>query len=99
MVVSEELRIKSQTLSRDRTNQTNNNNNNNNATVGPHLHVLLLHGLVVGRVLRQVAVGGTQVVDVAGAGHHAGGVLHQVGLLAGRQRRRVEAQQLGDVLL
>ena len=66
---------------------------------GPHLHVLLLHGLVVGRVLGQVAVGGTQVVDVARAGDHAGGVLHQVGLLAGRQRRRVEAQQLGDVLL
>ena len=65
----------------------------------PHLHVLLLHGLVVGRVLRQVAVGGTQVVDVARAGDHAAGVLHQVGLLAGRQRRRVEAQQLGDVLL
>lgn len=50
-------------------------------------------------MLGQVAVGGAQVVDVAGAGLHARGVLHQAGLLARRQGRRLEPQQLGDVLL
>lgn len=49
------------------------------------LHVFLLHGLVVRGVLCEMSVGGTQVVDVACASLHAGGVLHQIGLLAGRQ--------------
>ena len=49
-----------------------------------HLHVFLFHGLVVRGVLCQMAVGGTEVVDVACSGLHAGGVLHQAGLLARR---------------
>lgn len=64
-----------------------------------HLHVFLLHGLKIRRVLGQMSVGGTQVVDVACASLHAGSILHQVGLLAGRQSGRLEPQQLGDVFL
>ena len=49
------------------------------------LCVFPLHGLVVGRVLRQVPVGGTQVVDVAGAGLHAAGIVREAGQLPSRQ--------------
>lgn len=66
---------------------------------GSHLHVFLLHGLVVRRVLGQVAVGGAEVIDVARSSLHAGGVLHQTGLLASRQGGGLEPQQLCNVLL
>lgn len=50
-----------------------------------HLRVFPLHGLVVGRVLCQVPAGGAQVVDVAGAGLHAAGIVREAGQLPGRQ--------------
>lgn len=50
-----------------------------------HLRVFLLHGLVVGRVLRQVPARGAQVVDVAGAGLHAASIVREAGQLPGGQ--------------
>lgn len=64
-----------------------------------HLHVFLLHGLVVGRVLSQVPVGGAEVVDVTSAGLHAAGVVHETGQLPGGQGRGLVSQQLRNVLL
>lgn len=64
-----------------------------------HLHVFLFHGLIVRGVLCKMAVGGTQVVDVACASLHSRGVLHQIGLLARRQSRGLEPQQFCNILL
>lgn len=46
-----------------------------------------------------MAVGGAEVVDVACSSLHAGGVLHQTGLLARRQSGGLEPQQLCNILL
>lgn len=50
-------------------------------------------------MLSQVPAGGTQVVDVAGAGLHAAGVVHETGQLPGRQCRGLVSQQLCNILL
>ena len=50
-----------------------------------HLIVFPLHGLVVGRVLRQVPARDAQVVDVAGASLHAAGIVREAGQLPGGQ--------------
>lgn len=64
-----------------------------------YLHVFLLHGLIVGRMLSQVPARGTQVVDVAGASLHAAGIVHETGQLPGRQCRGLVSQQLCNILL
>lgn len=50
-------------------------------------------------MLGQVPAGGTQVVDGAGAGLHAAGVVGEAGQLPGGQRRGLVPQQPRDVLL
>lgn len=46
-----------------------------------------------------MAVGGAEVIDVACSSLHTGGILHQIGLLSSGQGRRLEPQQLCNILL
>lgn len=54
-------------------------------TLLTHLHILFLHGLEVWRVLGQVPVGCTQVVDIPRPSLHSAGVVWQAGQLTCRQ--------------